>query len=129
MSSSSQTAISDIECFICEKSLKFEGAGTVKKKRIETLIKSSIKRGRKDHNKILKNRVQIQVHSACSKNYCDERRINSSLRQRLGKAGTYTSSQQVRVGAKIFNFKSHCFLCGEVIKQDYALSQRNFLWV
>lgn len=72
MASSSQSGTSHV-CFICEKSLKDGDKITVKERGVRTLYKSSIKRGRTDHTRILVKRPEIQVHNSCSKMYNNER--------------------------------------------------------
>ncbi|KAG8196501.1 hypothetical protein JTE90_012317 [Oedothorax gibbosus] len=130
MASLSQDSMtSDIVCFICKKSLEEGFAATVKKKGIKTLLKSSIKRGRKDYTRFLKKRDIIQVHRACSKNYCDERRINVFLRQVSHQVNqvvgpVIASPQQFRIDCGNFDFIGHCFLCGESIESDYEKKQK-----
>lgn len=120
MDSLSQTP--DSECFICRKSLDEGVVVTVKKKGVLTLLGASVKRRQTDHSQISKNRDEIRVHSACSKNYSDPSRIDVALRSES--PTPETSAKHLRSVSEKFIFKGHCFLCGEKVPEDYLTKQK-----
>ena len=55
-------------CFICNDSLNEGEVVVVKKRGIQTLSESSVKRQNPIHKRLLRDLTEVTVHSACQKN-------------------------------------------------------------
>ncbi|GBL55346.1 hypothetical protein AVEN_21121-1 [Araneus ventricosus] len=109
-------------CFICNKSLSEGAVVTVKKRGIETLTKSSVLRMLPDHTDLLKDLNEIAVHRGCQKTYTNSGMIAASIK-RLS-----VLEQEARPSTRskrtVFNFKNHCFMCGERITAEFLAAQK-----
>ena len=108
-------------CFICD-SLLDDGTTTsnVKIKGIKSFIEASQKR-KDGKGNFLKEKKSITVHLKCQKTYVNEKliaaHVNKTEKQRAN------SSQQLQSLVPEFNFKTHCFLCGIQINEEYFAAQ------
>lgn len=110
-------------CFICDSSLE-SGTHVTKVTReqaIASLKEASTKR--KDGKlSFLKNKTELEVHETCRKSYTNEKLILASLK-RAQQEGPSTSRHLTRTSVPQFTFKTHCFICGECITEEFVADQ------
>ncbi|CAF4909296.1 unnamed protein product [Pieris macdunnoughi] len=109
------------DCFICSKTLSEGEVITVKKKRIETLIKASVIRGHKEHERMLTSLSSIRVHSSCQRHYGDERAAAAVVRRSLSSDSSSSLPSLTPLPVpeeEEFDFKNACFICTENIPEN-----------
>lgn len=111
--------MSSDKCFICEKDLSEGAVKVVKEKGIETLRDASKKRNDRK-GAVLTGKSSVSVHVSCQKSYINEKIIAAHLKKA---AQPSTSTGKLRSFSE-FYFKTHCFVCGTGIPEDYARSQQ-----
>lgn len=113
--------MSSDKCFICDKDLNDGTVKLVKEKGIETLRDAS-KRRIDGKGAVLAGKKSINVHQGCQKSYINERMISAQLKKA---AKPSTSFLQLRSSSvNEFSFKTHCFVCGTHIPEDYSRLQQ-----
>lgn len=113
-------AMSSDKCFICEKDVSEGAMKVVKEKGIDTLREASKKRN-DGKGAVLAGKIYVSVHVSCQKSYINERMIAAHLKKA---ARPSTSSGKLRSSSEYFDCKTHCFVCGTDIPEDYARSQQ-----
>ncbi|CAG9814961.1 unnamed protein product [Phaedon cochleariae] len=108
-------------CFICQNSLAEGEVNVVKAKGVARLLDSSVKRKKSADEQFLKNLKQVTVHSACQKKYNNEGMIKASLRR--GHDAPRPSLRSYRSERAPFDFNNRCFLCEDVITDEYRKRQ------
>lgn len=108
-------------CFICEESLSDREVTVVKKRGVATLLASSIKRRKPEHQLLLGGVEEITVHSACQRSYNNEKLISASARREHDARATTPKS--TRSGKPPFDFNNRCFLCEEEVTEEYRQIQ------
>lgn len=108
-------------CFICDASLE-DGTlvSTVKSRGIASFIEASRKRS--DGKAVfLKKKTSVNVHEKCRKVYVNDRMVaafvNSAKKER---STTFTTTRSL---IPEFNFRTHCFLCGKRITEEFIAAQ------
>lgn len=109
-------------CFICDKILHESDSVIVKERGVQTLIKSSEKRGQHEHVRFLKTLSSVTMHNACQKHYNNEKLIAAYLNRKKNPPPAETSTSRRSV-IPSFNFKTQCFLCTEEIPEDFLKIQ------
>lgn len=110
--------MSHTDCVICNKQLDDSEKSVVREKGLKTFIVASKKR--QDGKFLIFNKsTKIEVHERCRKDYIDEKCISASLK----KAQQNTETKPLRSRIPDFDFRTHCFLCGEEVPVDYAKKQ------
>lgn len=94
----------------------------MKERGVNRLIESSVKRNIKAHSLLLRKWIEVTVHTACQKQYNNEKLIAASLHG--GNVSQNTPSTLRRSSNPGFNFKGHCFLCAEEISEDFKEQQK-----
>ena len=111
--------MSTLDCAICEKPLK-DGSKTtvVKKKGLATFAEASKKRNDSKID-VFKKNSSLEIHEKCRTLYINNRCIAAYVKR----AEKDSTKSQLRSSLPTFDFKTHCFLCGEEIPDDYAEKQ------
>lgn len=110
-------------CFICEESLAEREVAVVKKRGVATLLASSVKRKKPEHQRLLEGVEEITVHTACQKNYNNEKLILASLRRERDTVTTAPNPTRSGKPSLSFDFNNKCFLCEEEVTEEYRLKQ------
>lgn len=103
-------------CIICNKDLISDGESVVVKKGIKALREASKKRNDGKHAQ-LEGKKHVVLHLNCRTVYINKKTI-------VAFQNTESISQQKDVRTGEFDFKTHCFVCGECIPHDYSRTQQ-----
>lgn len=112
---------SAIRCFICDEDVCESTVILVKEKGIETFRQAS-KRRNDGKLSVLVGKTLIKVHASCQKKYTNERMIAADLKKSATVSTCIKSLQSSSMDN--FSFKTHCFVCGSLIPEDYLRSQQ-----
>ena len=107
-------------CFICDESLSNGEVTLVNERGVNRLRESSVKRKINAHSYLLKNVIEIKVHSACQKQYNNEKLIAAFLKRDESKPVPGPSR---RSSGPAYTFKNHCFLSGNEVPKDFLEKQ------
>lgn len=107
-------------CFICDEVLDndVEKVTTVREKGLKTFIESSKMRKDGEHAHLSKKSA-VEVHERCRRNYSNEKIIAAHLK----KVEHEREQVKRRSTEAPFNFKTHCFMCGLVITDEFMEQQ------
>lgn len=107
-----------VKCLLCDKNLSVEKTVNVRKKGVDTIIKSS--ESRKDgKSEILKGLSSVVVHVSCRKEYTREDSIKAALKNITESEASTSSPIKLRSSIPNFDFKKACLYCTEAIDEAF----------
>lgn len=109
-------------CFICGLSLQEGETILVKEKGVQTLRLSSTALKNSDNELLLRHLKHICIHTSCKKRYNNPKLIKAAVQR--GERDLKKKKRTTRASSEQFNFKDHCFLCGEVISAEFIEAQK-----
>lgn len=114
--------MSDVQCVICDKVLA-DGTPTtvVREKGLQTFVESSKKRG--DGKTVyFKSSASIEFHEKCRRQYTNEKLVAAAVKRARENDSKHPLGLRSCNSDPTFSFKTHCFICGNVISPNYGKS-------
>ena len=105
-----------MNCVICRKAFDDNRSPTVVTRGVKTLLEFSQKHGHTDlYDYLTSEPPTILVHSDCRLSYTSKKRLDQDCRNVYGDSldESQSTSKRLRSSVSTFNFKDHCFFCGE----------------
>lgn len=78
----------------------------------------SINKASEDRGEDVISTVGEKVHQECRRRYCNPQQVAKAVKQSSGKMEETSKTYSLRSREEEFNFKSHCFFCGQLAKVD-----------
>ncbi|CAG9765012.1 unnamed protein product [Ceutorhynchus assimilis] len=110
-------------CFVCREDFDTGPIVIIKERGIRALIEVSQKHGLTENKNFLQNCNQVSVHDACKKRYTAVSNVEASVR-RGGDSAYQSKTSSTKSSSKLaHSLKGICFLCGEVITEEFLQQQ------